>query len=379
MILNVPAGVVAVPPSTLGQEAEPAARDARSGGLGFGRSGRSDEPFRGKSSPSTTYSSEHMYKGVKVSDEDTLLGLVRRKDKMVTGYEDYIRRYGYDAVPNLRAQRPPLSLEQMASAQKAYQEHRLEIKLSENLYSESNEEKWNLDPIYLKFRDLKQLNSKGKINSQEAQQAINRLSFLEYKGFDFSKEQGQLIEKLSEQAHNPLGYVEQELALTNEDRKLIEDIAWERVVAKKVDEITKNWQHFELMALAKSKKDARKIMGVSDNRELTDFELLALSTVISEARTILRALENMKLIMSHDTAQWSPEAQRLLETINKMETGGDSPHLEPDYKDLEIIRQLDQTAFWINWENRAQRIAQAQLAAKPINRIRKFLKQISPI
>ncbi|KAH9465007.1 hypothetical protein Pst134EB_004499 [Puccinia striiformis f. sp. tritici] len=108
MILNVPAGVVAVPPSTLGQEAEPAARDARSGGLGFGRSGRSDEPFRGKSSPSTTYSSEHMYKGVKVSDEDTLLGLVRRKDKMVTGYEDYIRRYGYDAVPNLRAQRPPL-------------------------------------------------------------------------------------------------------------------------------------------------------------------------------------------------------------------------------------------------------------------------------
>ncbi|KAI9611630.1 hypothetical protein H4Q26_008585 [Puccinia striiformis f. sp. tritici PST-130] len=101
---------------------------------------------------------------------------------------------------------------------------------------------------------------------------------------------------LSEQAHNPLGYVEQELALTNEDRKLIEDIAWERVVAKKVDEITKNWQHFELMALAKSKKDARKIMGVSDNRELTDFELLALSTVISEARTILRALENMKLL-----------------------------------------------------------------------------------
>ncbi|KAI9611629.1 hypothetical protein H4Q26_008584 [Puccinia striiformis f. sp. tritici PST-130] len=61
-----------------------------------------------------------------------------------------------------------------------------------------------------------------------------------------------------------------------------------------------------------------------------------------------------------------------------METGGDSPHLEPDYKDLEIIRQLDQTAFWINWENRAQRIAQAQLAAKPINRIRKFLKLISP-
>ncbi|KAI9611634.1 hypothetical protein H4Q26_008589 [Puccinia striiformis f. sp. tritici PST-130] len=103
MILNVSAGVVAIPPTTLGQEAEPAVRDAR---------------------------------------------------------------------------------KEMASAEKAYQEP---IRDTVVVESRLQQEQGNRDRLYLQFKALKQLDLEGVMNSQEAQQAINRLSFLEYKGFDFLK------------------------------------------------------------------------------------------------------------------------------------------------------------------------------------------------
>ncbi|KAH9440804.1 hypothetical protein Pst134EA_017397 [Puccinia striiformis f. sp. tritici] len=218
-------------------------------------------------------------------------------------------------------QRPPdtSSLEERAVIKAALKEHQLEKRWFHfsSLYRMIFQRRqWKQDQLYLKLRNLKEISSSGGINPPEAQLAIDRLSILEYKGFDFSAKEGQLIENLSKQAKSksPRGE-DMHFELIKEDRELINHIAWERVLRRKVEEI------------ARKMKDFRRLEDSGNE----------------DAGKIVRALRHMERIMSYDKARWSPETTRLLETIKAMKTDGDSPKLLLDTKDIKTVRDLEKT------------------------------------
>ncbi|KAH9445187.1 hypothetical protein Pst134EA_031718 [Puccinia striiformis f. sp. tritici] len=265
---------------------------------------------------------------VKFTNEGTLFNLIKTKDETVSEYKSGINYYGYGEFVSLIEERySPLSLERIAQLETAYREYRLEklwylpLRLYRRIFKS---DQWKKDQLYLKLKKLRKIiSSVGVINPPESQLAIERLSILEYKGFDFSKQQGQLIEKLSKQAESmgPLRY-NRPFLLDAKDEALIDKIAWEEVVHDKIGEIT-------------SKMDVFKQIAGTQNGDAWD---------------ILEALKDMQLIMSYDTARWSPGTSRLLENINNLETGGDNLKLILDKKDRKTMENLELTRFRIYHE-----------------------------
>ncbi|KAI9625472.1 hypothetical protein H4Q26_016270 [Puccinia striiformis f. sp. tritici PST-130] len=286
-------------------------RDLAKGGGGSSGSGsRGKNMFRGATTP--------LPHTVEVSDEETLLGLIKSREDEVAIRKDVMNLVGSKGTRDIDKQQPfHKSLEELAMIKTALKERRLE-KWWFGFYSLYQRtfkwDEWNQDQLYLKLKGLRKISLTGGITPPEAQLAINRLSFLEYKGFNFSEEQGQLIEKLSKQAES-LGSSEhnKEFQLTSEDEEVIKNMAWARVVGKIVEEITMKMNYFKPMA-------------ASGNED---------------ARTILLALDAMHLIMGYDTARWSSETTRLLQNIKTMKTGGDNPNLILDNRDLKAINDLE--------------------------------------
>lgn len=347
VILNAPAGVVA--PATI-LEVEGAGslvHDARGGSfpdpqtraLGGGGGGllsascsRGGDPFR-EAATSLMHSSGWTYKNVKTSDEETLLRLVRRQDEMVSKDKERLNQYGYKGLVRSREGGYPfLSLETIASRETAFTELRSEGRWASDLHP--NNGPWRRDPLYLKLKKLRQISLSGGINPSEAQLAINRLSILEYKGFELSEQEAQLIENLSNQAESvdPHGHI-QEFKLRKADKELIENIAWERVVGRIVEEITMKRNDLEPMAY--------------EHEDVWE---------------ILQALDNMQLIMSYDTARWSPETTRLLENIKAIKTDGDNTDLILEDHDRKTIVDLKEARRRINFEKRLEATGANQLS-----------------
>ncbi|KAH9450824.1 hypothetical protein H4Q26_017296 [Puccinia striiformis f. sp. tritici PST-130] len=323
VLLNAPAGVVA-PLTSMGKGAETIAGHAP-GAFDSTLSGsRSVDTSLGQAS-AITDNSEHIYNDVKASDEDALFDLVKARDGSVDSYRGSINRHGRGKMS--RTPLPPdWPLEAVANLETAYREHQLESRwfLPLRLYRMIfKREQWKQDQLYLKLKNLRQtISSAEVVNPPEARLAIKRLSILEYKGFDFSKEEGQLIEDLSKQVKS-MGIKSSEQArsigasedgirfeLSGKDIELINNIAWKEVVGNKAGEITSQMNRF------------------------------LRAEIDSDAWHIFQALGNMKSIMSYDTARWSPETSRLLETIKNMKTDEGNPRLLLDKKARKTMEDL---------------------------------------
>ncbi|KAI9622430.1 hypothetical protein H4Q26_015109 [Puccinia striiformis f. sp. tritici PST-130] len=294
VILNAPAGVVA--PATI-LEVEGAGslvHDARGGSF-------PDPQTRALGGGGEQ---RWTYKNVKTSDEETLLRLVRRQDEMVSKDKEWLNQYGYKGLVRSREGGYPfLSLETIASRETAFTELRSEGRWASDLHP--NNGPWRRDPLYLKLKKLRQISLSGGINPSEAQLAINRLSILEYKEFKLRKA----------------------------DKELIENIAWERVVGRIVEEITMKRNDLEPMAY--------------EHEDVWE---------------ILQALDNMQLIMSYDTARWSPETTRLLENIKAIKTDGDNTDLILEDHDRKTIVDLKEARRRINFEKRLEATGANQLS-----------------
>ncbi|KAH9468124.1 hypothetical protein Pst134EA_011745 [Puccinia striiformis f. sp. tritici] len=181
---------------------------------------------------------------------------------------------------------------------------------------------WKQDQLSLKLKHLKEIRPIERVKPLEAQLAIKRLSILEFKGFDFSKEEGQLIEELSKQAKYAKGSSQDDIRfkLSTEELNLIENIAWERVVERKLEEIRPKIEVFRKIAKA-------------GNDEVAD--------------EISLALADMESIIRSDKAQWSPQMTRLLKTIKNLKTDGDKPHLKLSKKDRKAIQEMLATSIHI--------------------------------
>ncbi|KNF03867.1 hypothetical protein PSTG_02957 [Puccinia striiformis f. sp. tritici PST-78] len=265
---------------------------------------------------------------VKFTNEGTLFSLIKTKDETVSEYKENIDKYGYEEFVSLLEERhSPLSLGRIAQLETAYREHRLEklwylpLRLYRMIFKQ---DQWKQDQLYLKLKKLRKISwSVGGVIPLDAQLAIERLSILEYKGFDFSERQVQLIENLSKQAGSMGPLYNRYFELEAKDIALIEKIEWEKVIHDKVGEITLKMDIFKKIADTQNYEDARDI-----------FE----------------ALKDMRLIMSYDTARWSSETSRLLENINNLETGGDNLKLILDEKDRKTMENLKLTRLRIYHE-----------------------------
>ncbi|KAI9625935.1 hypothetical protein KEM48_010635 [Puccinia striiformis f. sp. tritici PST-130] len=245
VILDAPAGVVAHP-SPVFKEAEEVGQDARGVSFDFNRSGsRGNGLSFGVTSP-ITYRSGNIYNDVRAPREDTLhrtfyedalFNFVKEKDEMVSEYRAKIDGKSYAELVNLLEKgRDPLSLEEITALDTAYREHLLEQPLFPPLRFYRRifqKDQWKRDQLFLKLKKLRKISA--TVDPLEAQQAIKRLSILEYEGYDFSTEQGQLIEKLSEQADS-MGSSRESIhfILDDEDKALINKITWKELV-KKID------------------------------------------------------------------------------------------------------------------------------------------------
>ncbi|KAH9451229.1 hypothetical protein Pst134EB_018727 [Puccinia striiformis f. sp. tritici] len=265
---------------------------------------------------------------VKFTNEGTLFSLIKTKDETVSEYKDNIDKYGYEEFVSLLEERhSPLSLGRTAQLETAYREHRLEklwylpLRLYRMIFKQ---DQWKQDQLYLKLKKLRKISwSVGGVIPLDAQLAIERLSILEYKGFDFSERQVQLLENLSKQAESMGPLYNRYFKLDAKDIELIEKIEWQKVIHDKVGEITLKMDIFKRIADTQNYEDARDI-----------FE----------------ALKDMRLIMSYDTARWSSETSRLLENINNLETGGDNLKLILDEKDRKTMENLKLTRLRIYHE-----------------------------
>ncbi|KAI7950351.1 hypothetical protein MJO29_009025 [Puccinia striiformis f. sp. tritici] len=265
---------------------------------------------------------------VKFTNEGTLFSLIKTKDETVSEYKENIDKYGYEEFVSLLEERhSPLSLGRTAQLETAYREHRLEklwylpLRLYRMIFKQ---DQWKQDQLYLKLKKLRKISwSVGGVIPLDAQLAIERLSILEYKGFDFSERQVQLLENLSKQAESMGPLYNRYFKLDAKDIELIEKIEWQKVIHDKVGEITLKMDIFKRIADTQNYEDARDI-----------FE----------------ALKDMRLIMSYDTARWSSETSRLLENINNLETGGDNLKLILDEKDRKTMENLKLTRLRIYHE-----------------------------
>ncbi|KAH9464913.1 hypothetical protein Pst134EB_004413 [Puccinia striiformis f. sp. tritici] len=351
VILNAPAVVVAPSVTFSGKEAESVVHETSGAnfvhsenqglarlGLDFSGSGPKGEDQLREASASTTYD-------LKVSDEETLLRLVEARRKHVITQKQIMDPKGFKL--NVDPDERPLpfgSLEQSAVTKTAIKELRLEKSRFSlpSIYQRISERgQWKQDQLSGKLRNLIEINSSVKIEPPEAQRAIERLSILEYKGLEFSEEEGQLIENLSEQAET-MGSIPDNVRFTLSDveKDLIEKLAWERVVKRKVEEITLKME--DLKQIAESNKEDSEL--ILDQKEFN-------------ARRISPALEDMKAILSHDSAQWSPEITSLLKNINSMKTDGDHPEVELPPRDLTTTSRLRGTAFRVWGEKQLGRSA----------------------
>ncbi|KAH9445188.1 hypothetical protein MJO28_009238 [Puccinia striiformis f. sp. tritici] len=265
---------------------------------------------------------------VKFTNEGTLFNLIKTKDETVSEYKANIDKYGYEEFVSLLEERhSPLSLGRIAQLETAYREHRLEklwylpLRLYRMIFKQ---EQWKQDQLYLKLKKLRKISwSVGGVIPLDAQLAIERLSILEHKGFNFSERQVQLIENLSKQAGSMGPLYNRYFELEAKDIALIEKIEWEKVIHDKIGEITLKMDIFKKIADTQNYEDARDI-----------FE----------------ALKDMRLVMSYDTARWSSETSRLLENINNLETGGDNLKLILDEKDRKTMENLKLTRLRIYHE-----------------------------
>ncbi|POW10910.1 hypothetical protein PSTT_05638 [Puccinia striiformis] len=179
---------------------------------------------------------------------------------------------------------------------------------------------WKQDRLYLKLKNLREFRPIERVEPLEAQWAIRRLSFLEYRGFDFSKEEGQLIEKLSKQVKQMVPSQEKiKFELSKEDKELIDNIAWERVVQRKIQEIGPKIEVFKRVAHAGD--------GNGYAHDIND---------------VLKAMIN---IISADNAQWSPQMTRLLNKIKSLKTDGDQADLRlSEMKQIEMAAAAEDSA-----------------------------------
>ncbi|KNF03121.1 hypothetical protein PSTG_03706 [Puccinia striiformis f. sp. tritici PST-78] len=322
VILNAPPGVVAPSfPTGTGKGVESVVHDSSvvdlslaGGGKDFSRSGLKGEDLATAPTPNDA----------KVSDEETLLGhievrqqkVIKAKKDMQDSYGSQVEHYSYGDLD---------ALESLAIIKTALKERRWE----EGRFSFSNiyrmifkNSQWKQDQLSLKLKHLKEIRPIERVKPLEAQLAIKRLSILEFKGFDFSKEEGQLIEELSKQAKYAKGSSQDDIRfkLSTEELNLIENIAWERVVERKLEEIRPKIEVFRKIAKA-------------GNDEVAD--------------EISLALANMESIIHSDKAQWSPQMTRLLKTIKNMKTDGDKPHLKLSEKDRKAIQEMLATSIHI--------------------------------
>ncbi|KAH9464914.1 hypothetical protein MJO29_001413 [Puccinia striiformis f. sp. tritici] len=351
VILNAPAGVVAPIVTLSGKGAESVAHEtfgvnsahsktqdlAKLGGDFSPSSPKGEDPLR-EATASTT-------NDVKISDEKTLLGLVEARRNNVIAEKQTMDPKGSRVYMNPDERPTPTgSLEGLAVTKTA----RKELRLEKSRFSFSNiyrmifkRDQWKQDQLSRKLRNLNEISSTRAVQPEEAQLALKRLSILEYKGLEFSKEEGQLIENLSKQAKRGSSQDKVEFELSDVEKDLIKNMAWERVVQRKVQEITLKM------------KDLEQI--VKSNQKF--FELTGSSILEGYSGKILWALKDMKSILTHDSAQWSPETTRLLKKINRMRTGGDNPNLKLSGKDFETIRELRDTVYQISAEKNLERIA----------------------
>ncbi|KAH9451178.1 hypothetical protein MJO28_009287 [Puccinia striiformis f. sp. tritici] len=363
VILNAPAGVVA-PPTFAGEEAESVAheasgvrfansatRDLVGGGGELSRSGpRGENPLRDATVP-TTYN-------VKVSDEGYLLSLIEAREEEVLTAQLEMDIHGSQVLRDiLEHPDKASSLEKLAAIEIALKERRSERLWASvsNRYPtifKSNYQSKKQDQLAIKLKTLKEISPVERVKPPEARLAIRRLSILEYKGLEFSKEQAQLIENLSEQAQSmnkkssklsQLMYSSADcirFVLSDQDKVLINQIAWKDVVGHKFREIT------------------------SEINYISKLTRLNPGKIDQDASYICQALRSMQLIMCYDTARWSPETSRLLENIKNMEIDeAGYPMLVLDEKNRKTISHLRSIGRRILYENQSTKTPAAANSA----------------
>ncbi|KAI7954039.1 hypothetical protein MJO28_006586 [Puccinia striiformis f. sp. tritici] len=275
---------------------------------------------------------------VKVSDEETLVGLMETRQNEVIKAKEDMKRNGPRKAESKYADSN--GLEKLAIIKTALKERRLE----EGWFSFSNmyrmifkNSQWKQDRLYLKLKNLRDFSPIERVEPLEAQWAIRRLSFLEYRGFDFSKEEGQLIEKLSKQVKQMVPSQEKiKFELSKEDKELIDNIAWERVVQRKIQEIGPKIEVFKRIAHAGD--------GNGYAHDIND---------------VLKAMIN---IISADNAQWSPQMTRLLNKIKSLKTDGDQADLRLSGKNEKAMKEVFATNFRISLEPEMKQIEMAAAA-----------------
>jgi hypothetical protein len=253
-------------------------------------------------------------------DEDKLLERIRHQDSAVKEHRETINKHGVAEAGRLfqgmKKNFPPP--EDVASWYAAQREHRLTRWWSGivNLFrSVFKRKQWKQDKLYL---ELKTLRSRMEEDTpEEVQKAINRLSIIEYKGFEFSGEEGRLIEKLSGQMKR------KSFQLDEADHKLIKHIAWKKVVGRKVEEID-NLLKVYTEALSKSRFRKRFVIKFKE------------------------ALENLRPMIVQDVTRWNPEYTKLTGRIKKLIKD------EPDFpKNLaELDPETEQRLLLLDSEKR---------------------------
>ncbi|WAQ89801.1 hypothetical protein PtA15_11A492 [Puccinia triticina] len=265
-------------------------------------------------------------KGFQGVNESSLLQRIRHKDEEVSALKKLFTKHGVALVIRYKYESASGKIpnpETIASLKTAEQEYRLERWWS-GLYnffrSIFKRGQWKKDNLYLNLKKLRtDMDAKNIEFPVGVEKAINRLSILEYKGFDFSAEEGRLIERLSKQAKSAQGTTADDSAklfqLNEADKRLINEIGWKKVAETKVREIE---------GLLKVYRQA-KLQNPTNN----------------EISKIEASLETLVPIITHDDTQWHPEYTTLLQTFTKLKDDSEFPSdLELDQKTVDLIVTL---------------------------------------
>ncbi|OAV85904.1 hypothetical protein PTTG_09782 [Puccinia triticina 1-1 BBBD Race 1] len=265
-------------------------------------------------------------KGFQGVNESSLLQRIRHKDEEVSTLKKSFDQHGVALVIRYKYESASGKIpkpETIASLKTAEREYRLERWWS-GLYnffrSIFKRGQWKKDKLYLNLKKLRtDMDAKNIEFPVAVEKAINRLSILEYKGFDFSAEEGRLIERLSKQAKSAQGTTADDSAklfqLDEADKRLINEIGWKKVAETKVREIE---------GLLKVYRQA-KLQNPTNNQ-------------ISK---IEASLETLVPIITHDDTQWNPEYTTLLQTFTKLKDDSEFPSdLELDQKTEDRIAIL---------------------------------------
>ncbi|KAA1104501.1 hypothetical protein PGT21_025202 [Puccinia graminis f. sp. tritici] len=230
-------------------------------------------------------------------NEDKLLERIRHQDRAVEEHKETIKQHGVTEANRLhqgmKNDFPPP--EEAASWNAAQREHRLTrwwsgiVNFWRSIF---RRKQWKQDKLYLQLKTLRSRIEED--TPKEVQKAINRLSILEYKGFEFSKEEVKLTNKLSGQMKR------KSFQLDQADQQLINQIGWKKVVGRKVEEID---ELLKVYTDAISKSRFRK-------RYVNKYK---------------EALENLRPMLVQDVTRWNPEYTKLTESIRKLKDGPDFP------------------------------------------------------